>query len=216
MKNKLTVTLLSVMLSGVALAAPADLDTLEVSDVVISDISSLVSADEEVFLSSFKSLLVKEGMTSQLVAEYVQAAIVAFPERSRIIFVTAMAVAPDAHDEIMAVYYELVENAGEGVSDAKGGLGAKDSKDAGNQVLNEEGGDIMSFPAGDIMPQDFNTAGERLPEGSVAGALLSRPSGSFGAFPVGGGEPILGGVDGSTTPAATDTTGVETPPVSNF
>ena len=194
MKYTISSCILTLAFSGLSSAS----DTLASQQAAPVETASFQSMDEEEFLKAFRLLVSTTGSDQASVANLVKTFNKAFPAKSRIIYVSALALAPDAHDQIMAAYYDLVPNAGTGFSDAKGAKGGKGNDvgngngDDGNDVASEDG-DIMSFPAGEN--------GSNNPGGTVGGTSLSNPTGGPGAFPINGGSPILpSGNPGGGTP----------------
>ena len=110
-----------------------------------------------------KEAIVQTEASANEVAEIVKAAITASPKQARVIYVAALSVAPDAHDEIMKVYYAFAPNSGDGVSDAKGAKGGKTE-------VGSEGDDIIT-----PNPLDFPTG--------LAGTTGPTPGGP-GGFPL--------------------------------
>lgn len=143
---KYTITPFVLTLAFIGLSSASETQaTKQITSVETAEFKSM---NDEEFLKEFRLLLSKKS-SNQAKANLVKTFIKAFPEKSRIIYVSALAVAPNAHDQIIAAYYELVPNAGTGYGDAKGGKGNDVASDNGNEVASAQGGSILSFPVGD-------------------------------------------------------------------
>lgn len=191
----------------------ADLATGKSTDVI----TSYTKKDPANVVNYVKTAIIEKEATTEEVAQIVKAGILAAPSQARVIYVAALSVAPDAHEEVLEVYYSLVANAGTGSSDAKGVDLSKGGK-GGDEVGAGEGGDIMKFPEGNVSAGGLNQGGVEGGEGGVLSDAVGPFDGGPGAFPLGGGEPIApSGNAGGETPTGSGTpTNPEVEPVSTF
>lgn len=133
--------------------AHADFDKATyISDLKSGDVHETVmtylndeSADVVVIV---KQAIITSEASVKDVAKIVRAAIIAKPESARVIYTAALAVAPDAHEEVLEVYYELTSNQGDGVSDAKGTDLSKGGKAAPRNTEVARTQNPLDFPTG--------------------------------------------------------------------
>ncbi len=166
MKNTLKFALVGALLAVAAPVASAA-DCYAVSKSVAKEIaakpkhvltivSEQIAANEACACEIVKAAIVVTEADKTLVAQIVEQAIEAAPKKVSLITTCALAVAPDAHAEVMEVSAKYAKGAGEGYS-AKGGHSAKgsdySSKGGGNGDGN--GGNPPSTPAAQFGPLDF-------------------------------------------------------------
>ena len=179
---KLNIKLPIAMLARSVLSAQADvnmgayqkaLSAGEMTEVV----ADYVSKNKEDVVALVKEAIIQTEASVDEVAEIVKVAIKAAPKQARAIYVAALAVAPDAHDEVMKVYYALTPNSGPVGSDAKGGLDNKGNKGATTPGSDS---DNITPPNPLVFPTGFAGAGANQ-VGPPAGSGI----GGFGLIPVG-------------------------------
>jgi hypothetical protein len=152
--------------------SPAELKFALHENSPVSVVASFVEKSPSDAALIVKQVIIETEATVEQVAAIVRVAIQKAPNEARIIYLSALAVAPDAHDEVLKVYYELLPSSGEGANDAKGGKISSIEEDPTTQVGSEAGKLIAPNPL------DF-------PVGNFAGANVSGPTlGGPGGFPL--------------------------------
>ena len=165
MKNTLKFALVGALLAVAApVASAADCYAVSKSvakeiaakpNHVLAIVSEQIAANEACACEIVKAAIVVTEADKKLVAQIVEQAIEAAPKKVSLITTCALAVAPDAHAEVMEVSAKYAKGAGEGYS-AKGGHSAKSSdyssKGSGNG--NGDGGNPPTAPA-QFGPLDF-------------------------------------------------------------
>jgi len=117
---------------------------------VLTIVSQQIAANSGCACEIVKAAIVSTEADKKLVAQIVEQAIEAAPKKVSLITTCALAVAPDAHAEVMEVSAKYAKGAGEGYS-AKGGYSPKGGGDQADQG-NQDDGDAAPSGYG---PLDF-------------------------------------------------------------
>ncbi|MGJ8656415.1 MAG: hypothetical protein ACSHX6_08185 [Akkermansiaceae bacterium] len=135
MKNTLKFALVGALLATAPVASAADCYAISKSAAkeisakpkhVLTIVSQQIAANEACACEIVKAAIVVTEADKKLVAQIVEQAIESAPGKVSLITTCALAVAPDAHAEVMEVSAKYAKGTGESYS-AKGGYSAKES-----------------------------------------------------------------------------------------
>ena len=115
---------------------------------VLSIVSQQISANKGCACEIVKAAIVATEADKKLVAQIVEQAIEAVPNKVSLLTTCALAVAPDAHAEVMEVASKHAKNTGTSAGYSSKGYSAKSAKDGGVGG-DGGGGTVEAAPAGD-------------------------------------------------------------------
>lgn len=158
MKNTIKFALVGALLATIPVSAAEDcyaISKLVAKKIaaqpknVLSIVSEQITANESCACEIVKAAIVTTEADKKLVAQIVEQAIEAVPTKVSLITTCALAVAPDAHAEVMEVAAKYSKGSGEGDS-AKGG-----SAKGGSAKESSAKGAVATMPIASFSPLDF-------------------------------------------------------------